>query len=712
MSKSRSVVYIALSILFATACKPSAQTNGETPEPELREASVAPEPGAVSAGKAPVSIAVSSTHGCARHGDGAVSCWPLPEYERDDDMIVRVMPSGPEVEASMVDGVADATELVAGDTFVCVKRAGGSVDCWDPGEGAPTKIMEAADRIDAYGTAVCKSTDETVICATAGESGFTVAEPMTMPKEVVQVEVGGEVVCVRYADETAECRKLPGVTEEPQLEPGIGREGSVVALENVSEIDAGDHYVCARIEEQQHCWGEGFGGRGEVAHTVLQTKKLVFFPGARFVVTSGNRITRASIIADKPSYRGQWRGKKLGLTTMATSALLTGFDPSDRPTERFSEDTVGFHGHRLCVIQPDGAIGCAIEKSDFTKPAFPIVQTPTKVPVEARFDDVASVGTVTYATDTGEDTWAMGMETKANERYPNWWSGIGYVFMKPTNLGLSQIEGLHGFGELALVRSSGEWEAITGHLDPLPEAIRKARTLHSSSGRLLCAQKAPGAVVCIDSMSWMPTDVELPGKLVDVALSSLIGVCFLNDEGDVYCDAQFMRQGDGEEAMKPAKVGVSGVTRMASMRGGICVAKTASDDMSDIRCGTVKAKDGGAARAELTTVATLENLQELDDTVGAVCAIYGDDKLTCWGSNRLVTLHDKLVADAQGNPAESTPEDGMKVFAEVPPVAELALSKASSCALTTDGNLWCWGNNASGATGRIPPYISKVKLER
>lgn len=76
------------------------------------------------------------------------------------------------------------------------------------------------------------------------------------------------------------------------------------------------------------------------------------------------------------------------------------------------------------------------------------------------------------------------------------------------------------------------------------------------------------------------------------------------------------------------------------------------------------------------------------------CAVLHNDEVQCWGGNARGEI--ALVVDKNGDDSGSLTPRATKVDF---PVAQLATGPEHSCALSTDGQLYCWGNNDFGQLG-------------
>src|SRR5262249_39646532 len=76
------------------------------------------------------------------------------------------------------------------------------------------------------------------------------------------------------------------------------------------------------------------------------------------------------------------------------------------------------------------------------------------------------------------------------------------------------------------------------------------------------------------------------------------------------------------------------------------------------------------------------------------CALKTDGTLWCWGANNLGQLGDGTTVN------KTTPvQAGAAVLGS--DVAEVALGIYNSCARKTDGTLWCWGGGGSGQPSQV-----------
>ncbi|MBN8615393.1 MAG: hypothetical protein J0L92_32660 [Deltaproteobacteria bacterium] len=86
---------------------------------------------------------------------------------------------------------------------------------------------------------------------------------------------------------------------------------------------------------------------------------------------------------------------------------------------------------------------------------------------------------------------------------------------------------------------------------------------------------------------------------------------------------------------------------------------------------------------------------------GHACAILGDGRVACAGSNRTGQLG--------VSPADLARRETFELVEAAPPTVAIAVSQTglTSCAIDVEGAVWCWGDDALGQTGSpIPPHAT------
>jgi alpha-tubulin suppressor-like RCC1 family protein len=213
----------------------------------------------------------------------------------------------------------------------------------------------------------------------------------------------------------------------------------------------------------------------------------------------------------------------------------------------------------------------------------------------------------------------------------------------------------------------------------------------------------------------MPTAaVDAQGRTVggvhDVALGARHS-CALSDAQTISCfgDGSRGQRGDGSTSSKnatPTLIGLNTVSVVAAGEAHTCVALNNDDE---VWCWG--ADDAGQLGDQRTTdvdtpvVTTTGGSQALTDVVqlaaGAshTCALKRDHTLWCWGANGSGQLGDGSTSPQPAPTAIDALGDQ---------VAQVAAGSDFTCARTTDGTAWCWGDNSHGQAAQMGAAIVKT----
>jgi alpha-tubulin suppressor-like RCC1 family protein len=204
-------------------------------------------------------VALASQFGCAILEDKKVKCWGTGRIANDGRMLEDARPT-------LVRGVEDVEELVAGGVMTCARNAGG-ITCWgadDKAIGTPPKGtfkqiavgFTHACALDAAGAVTCWGSPDWApggVYAKPGVSG------------ALQVVTGDRHACVLTKSKTVQCW---GMNDAGQLgmKPDVNPHPKPVAVSNVSRVAklaAGEASTCALLEDGSVCcWGAN--GEGEL----------------------------------------------------------------------------------------------------------------------------------------------------------------------------------------------------------------------------------------------------------------------------------------------------------------------------------------------------------------------------------------------------------------------------------------------------------------
>jgi alpha-tubulin suppressor-like RCC1 family protein len=84
------------------------------------------------------------------------------------------------------------------------------------------------------------------------------------------------------------------------------------------------------------------------------------------------------------------------------------------------------------------------------------------------------------------------------------------------------------------------------------------------------------------------------------------------------------------------------------------------------------------------------------------CALSGTGSVLCWGSNEFGQI---------GNASTTSITSPVQVVGLTSNVVSIAAGSESTCALTSEGTVWCWGDNSSGQLGNATFTQSTVPVE-
>ncbi|WP_426733969.1 RCC1 domain-containing protein [Myxococcus faecalis] len=214
---------------------------------------------------------------------------------------------------------------------------------------------------------------------------------------------------------------------------------------------------------------------------------------------------------------------------------------------------------------------------------------------------------------------------------------------------------------------------------------------------------------CLDPIRSAPTDAcvedtepcpEPDTEPRGVARKVTVGrqhACALLESGGVRCWGGTGLVGDGTRALRASAVAVKGLST-----GVLGVSAGADHTCAVLEGGTVRCW-GDNTSGQLGQASLSSSLEPLD--VGGVgsnvltvasgeahtCALHAGGQVTCWGDNSRLQLGASEVSGRSYTPVEVR---GLPANLTV-----LAAGAYHTCAATTAGEAWCWGDNTYGELG-------------
>jgi alpha-tubulin suppressor-like RCC1 family protein len=259
-------------------------------------------------------------------------------------------------------------------------------------------------------------------------------------------------------------------------------------------------------------------------------------------------------------------------------------------------------------------------------------------------------------------------------------------------------------------------------LSPTPVTMLASNNAKGGNGGgFMCTQSADGAVSCWGKNQAgqlgtgdtkdrsTPAAVTLPMP-IDRMATGAAHTCARGSDGSLYCwgSNAYGQLGIGSmtSTSKPALVSDLGprVVRLGAGAGHTCAYTT--DGLvwcwGDNREGQLGTGDNVAHDKPIMIDAQkLSDVNQIYAGANHSCAVKTDGTLWCWGGNQFGQLGTGDM-DARTSPTQIAPS----VLGSS--VATAYAGGGHTCAIKTDGSLWCWGNNAYG---QITPTAGTTALE-
>ena len=229
-----------------------------------------------------------------------------------------------------------------------------------------------------------------------------------------------------------------------------------------------------------------------------------------------------------------------------------------------------------------------------------------------------------------------------------------------------------------------------------------------AGGDFSCARRKSGSVVCwgnnqdgqlgdgrgakVGVWSTRPTAVLGLSDAMEIGVGESFA-CALRRNGAVVCWGEASNgqvgSGDARAFAKPRPVSeLSNVTSLAVGGRHVCAAVGTGQVMCWGRNTEGQLGDGRtASRANARAVVGIGDAKSLVSGGRHTCARRGGDKLSCWGDGRQGQLGLGSGTEPQRSPRALAGLSGMKRF---------VAGDQHSCALMSDSDLRCWGDNEEG----------------
>lgn len=638
-------------------------------------------------------LALGGSHTCALTLGGGVRCWGNNRYGQlgNGTLINSPFPADVSLLGNGVKAIA------AGWAHTCALMSDGGVRCW----GINSKgQLGTGTKTDSSTPVAVRGLEQGVAAITAGD------------RHTCALLIAGGVKC--WGENTS--GELGDGTTIDRNSPVdvAGLSADAVAVE------AGGGYTCALVRDGSvRCWGwnaNGQLGNGSAVNS-REPAEVAGLAGPAQSVSAGDQHTCALLRAGGVECWGANDRGQLGDGTRIPSAKPV-------PVKSLLGDitAVSAGGSHTCALSSGGGALCwggdqsgQLGDGQYANRSVPAGVTGLTSGVAALS---AGFGDTCARMETGGiQCWGWNMEGQLGD-------GSAQVRRTPAAvIGFSadaQSVSIGWSGACALALGGRVWcwgdPGLSGSSGGGIAPPRSAAGLDGKylavtvGGSHACALNRAGGVKCWGANDRgqlgngatgrfaPPVDVAgLASGVVAIAAGNL-STCALTMQGGVTCWGanEFGQLGNGTTADSAVPVAVKGlaqgVRELASGGGHAC----ALTGEGRLKCwGSNKyGQLGDGTRDDRSTPVDVSGLTRDVNTVSAgefhTCAIVTGVKLKCWGWNIYGQLGDSTETD------RPTPADVLWL-AGTP--ASVAAGYDFTCALMRAGNVRCWGNNEFGQLG-------------
>lgn len=596
-------------------------------------------------------------HTCAVRADGHVVCWGRSAEG-------QLGAPGPVFAPVEVPTITDAVEVSTGRGFSCARRASGAVSCWGEGEDGQ------------LGTGRASSTTPVAV------AGLT---------DAAEIDSGYAHTCARRASGAVSCW---GKNESGALGNGATTRADgpveVAGIAGATHVGAAGNHSCAVTAAGLSCWGaNGYAqlGNGHEEEQHVPTPFAV--PGTTGITALALGDQRTCIAtASAVSCWGynNFVARLLGIDAGQTRNVLV---PTAVPG--ITDVAALASGHDFsCAIRTGGALAC------FGAAGFGQTGEGSRDAHPAR-DVVPGVLALAPAASV-RDTFAP---TAGGTVSPRLAIGSSHVCTVVAD-GHVHCFGENGEGQLGNGSTLAASAAAAAVVDGISDAIAVVASQTSS-----CALRAGGTVACWGALAehgtpgW-PVSSSLPVAVagitdaVEIALAGTT-LCAIGHDASVHCigEGSGGELGNGATADSTTPVAVAGLmdaTHLAAIGSTFCAVRSAGSVTCWGRdatgeCGNGPAPCGGTP----VEVSGLAHATAIDGYGRNFCAVDGG-RVLCWGSND----HGQLGNGSSGSTEKS---DVPVAVGGVRGATSVGVGTGIVCATGSDGEAWCWGQNAFGTSG-------------
>ncbi len=643
-----------------------------------------------------IGLSAGTTHVCADHADGTVSCWGAnANAQLGDGMGAGAARSMP----GKVAGLARSAALAAGGAHNCTRLADGSVSCWGQntrgqlGDGtlmnraaatAVPALRKDVTEVAAGDQHTCALTRAgAVLCwgsntRSAVGPGLPVATPVLQPARVmnspaaIHVAAGDNHTCAIAVDSSVLCwgdntagqlgDRALGKAADPTRVPMVG---------NVVDIDAGGLHSCAVLKDgTARCWGANSAGQiGNGQLDDFGFAQVVNIPVLRKVVAGARHTCALSQGGDVYCWGRTGEGQ------LGDDIPLVYLSP--QPVDGLANtQSIAAGGSHSCGLTRDGKVWCwgrgdfgqlgnGVQRGDSSPVAVELPSPALQIATGSEFSCARLMEGQVMC-------WGRGTRGQLGNR-----AALDQSKPVPVVLPDRAVHIATGVEHACAVLESGELHCWG----------------ESQFGRL-------GNGVIATGVQNKPVKAQLAEEVMQVAAGNA-HTCARTKTNAVVCfgSANYGQCGPaaGVNPTPSMPVTVAGLPEVIGIATGVDYTCAVAKD----RDGTVWCwgrGDGGQLGFGTTTTGIAQPVQlsniravvALAAGSNHTCAIRSDGTATCWGLNRYGQLG---IGTSGGTNASRAPVAGL--------VGIVALDSGDrhTCAVTSDGQAYCWGHSQSGQLG-------------
>lgn len=683
---------------------------------------------------------------CGVRTDGTLWCWGYDKYSYLQTLGASVL-----IEPLQIGSSKDWNDVEVGYEHICAVKTDSTLHCWgenDKGQlgldstdfqDSPQQVTGNWKKVSTgyYHTCGIK-TDDTLWCW-GKNSGGEIGDNSTIQKNgPIQVEsntwsnvsAGREFTCGIKSDETLWCwgdnsdYKLGNGTTNDELLPFN------TSSQSFKDVVAGIYHVCAiKTDGTLWCWGannEGEVGNNDSGNAV--ETPLQIGTATNWIALAAEEYHTCAVAENGDGYC--WGYNDDG--RLGTGGFVTSLVPTKINGSNWSQFAAG--NQHSCGLKEDGSLFCwGNNRNGQTGNGEAVFET-TPVQETTESTDWMSVTASSKHTcakklDGSIWCWGNGQHGQLGVGYLP-----GYESLDPTEItapagGWLDISSynLHTCG----IKNDGSaycWgygpqgqigNGVTSNHKESPTTVSGSLSYQDidTGGLFSCAINSSDVLYCWGSNQYGQLginsiiDTNLPTVSSDPVNWLLLGLgenhaCGIRTTNDLYCwgKNQYGQVGDvttGNNKLVPVHINAAVSYDLVSAGKNHTCAISLLPTPNVLQCWGKN--DYGELGQDVgiyplisgpTTVQMLGYDDDIWETVDAgenhTCAIQLDGTLWCWGYN----LNGELGDDTKDHKEIPTQETTNSSDWDI-----VSAGQKHTCAIKTDGTLWCWGYNNEGQLG-------------